>query len=216
MGNRKETFVTNEYYHICNRGIEGRSILGDKKDADRLVQCLSAFNTDKPVGSLYELSFQTTKVGIKKKLVEIITYCLNPNHFHLVLRQKTDGGVSEFLKRLSGGYAWYFNKKYKRKGTLFQGHFRAKHIQSNEHLLHASTYVNLNNRVHKLSGETAKLVRSSWREYEKNIQGICHKKVILSQFKNKKDYTDFALDALTGMIEKRPEYEELKEILFEE
>ena len=216
MGNRKETFANGEYYHICNRGIEGRNIVMEKRDADRFVVCLAEFNTVEPVGSLYLLSFEIKKGKSKKKLVDIVAYCLNPNHFHIILRQKVDGGISEFVKRLSGGHAWYFNKKHKRKGPLFQGHFRAKHITNNNHLLHASVYVNLNDLVHQLSGETAKLVRSSWNQYERKVQGICSPNAIVSQFKTRKDYLEFAKDALAGMIEKRAKYKELKEILLEE
>src|SRR3989338_2749679 len=216
MGNRKEVFANGEYYHICNRGVDGRNIVSSNTDAARFVQSLEAFNTIEPVGSLYLLAFQTDKVKSSKRLVDIVAYCLNPNHFHLLLRQKRDGGISEFLKRLCGGYAWYFNKINKRKGPLFQGHFRAKYIQSNEHLLHASAYVNLNDKVHQLSGETAQLIKSSWLEYTTTTPEICKNEVILGQFKNAREYERYAQDTLVGMINKRLEYAELKEILFEE
>lgn len=216
MGNRKEVFVNGEYYHVYNRGIEGRNIVTNKYDSNRLVKCLEAFNTVEPIGSLFLLSLKTTKPKNKRRLVDIVAYCLNPNHFHFILRQKVDGGISEFLKRLAGGYAWYFNKKQKRKGPLFQGHFKAKHIISNEHLLHASAYVNLNNKVHQLSGLTAQLIRSSWNQYQGKTPGICSTRIILSQFDNPREYQNFAKYALLGMVAKRSEYAELKEILLEE
>ena len=67
-------------------------------------------------------------------LVQIICYCLNPNHYHLLLKEIKDGGISEFMKRVGGGYTWYFNNKHKRSGTLFQGRFKSVHIKSNEQL----------------------------------------------------------------------------------
>jgi len=77
-------------------------------------------------------------------LVEIIVYCLNPNHYHIILRQVSEGGVSKFMLKLSSGYSSYFNKKNKRSGSLFQGRFKAVHIDSNEYLLYLSAYVNKN------------------------------------------------------------------------
>ena len=159
MANRKSSFVIGEHYHIFNRGVDKRIIFSDRYDIHRFFQSMIEFNTVDPIGSLYENSFlqlggETPKFG--EKLVNIIAYCLNPNHFHLILEQLKDGGISEFMKRLAGGYTGYFNQKNDRSGSLFQGVFKDVHIDSNEYLLHASAYVNLNDRVHQLGGETPK------------------------------------------------------------
>ena len=175
MGTRKIPFVTGEHYHIYNRGVDKRDIFGDQEDLDRFFKSINEFNTLDPIGSIYESSFggSTAKYS---KLVELICYCLNPNHYHFILQQVTDGGISEFMKRL-GGYTWYFNNKYKRSGSLFQGRFKSVHIDSNEQLLHTSVYVNLNDKVHSRGGSTAigvttaELVRSSWQEYIGNHTG---------------------------------------------
>jgi len=169
---------------------------------------MEEFNSIKPIGSIYENSFKKAKVsklgGPTAKLVEIVAYCLNPNHFHLILKQNKDGGVSEFMKRLGEGYTWYFNNAHNRSGVLFQGKFKAVHISSNKQLLHISAYVNLNNKVHQLGGPTAKLVRSSWEEYlGKSKDGICNKKIILEQFKNSDEYKNFALNSLENMLESK-------------
>ena len=76
--------------------------------------------------------------------------------------------VSLFMKRLGGGYTWYFNNRHKRNGSLFQGSFKSILADKNEYLLHLSAYVNLNNRIHQRGGLTATLVRSSWDEYLNN------------------------------------------------
>jgi hypothetical protein len=217
VAQRSLTFSNGEYYHVFNHGIEGLNIVNDEHDSDRFEKCLGLFNSVEPIGSLYALSFETERPKkSKSRLVDVVAYCINPNHYHLVLRQKVDGGISEFIKRVTGGHSWYFNKKHKRKGTLFRGRFQAKHISNNEYLAHVSTYVNLNNKVHKLSGPAAKLVRSSWSKLGDDPSGICSPDVILTQFKSLPEYTEYALDALQGMLEKRSEYNELKEILIEE
>ena len=221
MANRKSLFAIGEHYHIYNRGVDKRITFTDEYDIRRFFQSMVEFNTVKPIGSLYENSFlqlggETPKLG--EKLVNIIAYCLNPNHFHLILEQLVEGGISEFMKRLGGGYTGYFNKKYTRSGSLFQGVFKDVHIDTNEYLLHVSSYVNLNDRVHQLGGETPKLVRSmsSWGEYtDKRIKGICEKDIILGQFKNIKEYKKFALSSLETIVKRKAELKDFDNFLLE-
>ena len=132
------------------------------------------------------------------------------------MEQKIDGGISEFMKRLGGGYTWYFNHKHKRSGSLFQGSFKSVFADKNEYLLHLSAYVNLNNRVHQLGGLTAKLARSSWNEYlnDKKCFSLCSKDIILSQFKNSEEYRRFAESSLKE-ISRRREEEEISKIILE-
>ena len=211
MGYRNLVLTDGEIYHIYNSGVDHRNIVEDDHDANRFEQCLDVFNDTKLTESLYALTFEPNRLR-GKKLVDIIAYCLNPNHFHLVLKQKRKNGISKFMHRLTGGYAWYFNSKYKRTGSLLQGRFKAKHISDNTYLLHASAYVNLNDKVHQLSGRAAKLVRNSWDEYTTNSAGICDKEMVLSQFENSSKYKIFALDNLPFMLSKREGYKELGEL----
>lgn len=215
---RKEVFEDGEYYHIYNQGVEKRSIFGDEHDASRFVQCMKEFNCDEPIGSLYWNNFGHRSDKLRyptTKLVEIVAYCVNPNHFHFILCQKSKGGISEFMKRLAGGYARYFNNKNKRRGVLFQGRFRAKHINSNEYLLRLSAYVNLNDRVHKLRYPTTKFNEfSSWGEYV-NGGNFCTKGIILEQFKNVGEYRKFAKEALVDILEKKKEAKDLENYFLE-
>jgi putative transposase len=136
----------------------------------------------------------------------------------LILEQVIDGGISEFMKRLGGGYTNYFNQKNERSGSLFQGVFKDVHIDSNEYLLHASVYVNLNDRVHQLGSETPKLVESmsSWEEYmSKGIKGVCEKEIILGQFRNTDEYKEFALSSLESIIQRKVEMKDFDELLLE-
>lgn len=215
MARRKKVFAINEYYHVYNRGVEKRKIFRDRYDVDRFLQSMIAFNTINPVGSLRKVYEQKNRgltpvesTGRKKEeqLVDIVAYCLNPNHFHLLLYEKTEGGISEFMKRVLGGYTWYFNNKYKRSGTLLQGRFQSSHVDSNEYLLHVSVYVNLNFCVHQYKKNVLQNILSSFDEYrslKKKQPEICTKESILGQFKNKKAYVEFAEQSLIGICERK-------------
>ena len=181
---RKFHFTNGEYYHIYNRGVDKRDVFLDSQDFGRFLQSMREFNTKKPIGSLFENSFRDKiKLGNPiAKLVDIVCYCLNTNHYHLMIRQRIDNGISEFMRRLGTGYTQSFNIKYKRTGALFQGKFKAIHIDSNEYLLCLSAYINLNNRVHRLKNKEP---RSSWNEYLSGRDNLCAKKIILAQFKTR-------------------------------
>ncbi|MDO8523569.1 MAG: transposase [bacterium] len=210
---RKKAFVTGEFYHIYNRGTDKRVVFNNNYDFDRFLQSIAEFNSVIPIGSIYENSFIDHKLGRPtSKLVNIVCYCLNPNHYHMILEQCAEGGISEFMKRLSGGYTKYFNNKYKRNGVLFQGRFKSSHIDSNEYLLHASAYVNLNNRVHKLKRDK---FRSSLDEfiYKSSKEIFCKKDIILKQFKSKSEYEDFVKEALDNMLTRKDSLKEMENLL---
>lgn len=221
MSARKEAFVNGEFFHVYNRGVDKRIIYTDEYDIRRFFKSMVEFNTADPIGSLYENSF--SKLGgetpkSEGRLVNVVAYCLNPNHFHFILEQVTDGGISEFMKRLGGGYTNYFNNKYERNGSLFQGVFKSVHVDTNEYLMHLSAYVNLNDRVHKLGGETPKLVksRSSWGEYtDERVKGICEKEIVLGQFARSGEYEEFALNSLESIIQRKEELKDVHNFLLE-
>lgn len=207
---RKINFANNEFYHIYNRGADKRDIFLDGNDLRRIFQSIKEFNVIEPIGSIYENSFNNRQLGNRvskvsklkklKKLVNIVCYCVNPNHYHFILEQVADKGVEKFMHKFGLGYTKYFNAKYHRSGGLFQGAYKAIHIDSNEYLLHSSVYVNLNDKVHRLGNSVSK---SSWEEYTGGKVGICEKDIILGQFKNIKDYKEFAEDALNLILEKK-------------
>jgi REP element-mobilizing transposase RayT len=201
---KREKLVSGEYYHIFNRGVEKRSIFKDRKDMERFLKCIVEFNRREPIGSLYENYFYEKKFGnrVSKKLTDIVCYCLNPNHYHFILKQSTDQGISKFMHKVMLGYTKYFNQKYDRVGPLFQGPYRLVHIKSNEQLLHAGVYINLNFKVH---GARDNFFRSSWSEYihENNPKELCEKGIILKQFKNPVEYKKFAEYTLPSIKDKK-------------
>jgi len=200
---RKFSFTEGETYHVYNRGVDKRPIFSNREDLYRFFLSMQEFNVLEPIGSIYKKSFSKDKQKVEKeKLVEFIAYCLNPNHYHFVLKQVSGRGIEKFMQRLGTGYTNYFNEKESRSGALFQGRFKANHIASNEYLLHASAYVNLNFKIHHLKKNG--LYRSSWNEYTtKNPMSICTKNIILEQFKSIEKYKNFAEDSIAGTLTRR-------------
>ena len=194
---------------------------------------MQEFNVIEPIGSIFENRFKKEKEKLSlgrptSKLVELVCYCLNPNHYHFLLEQLVDNGISEFLKRLNGGYTKFYNTKYKRSGSLFQGRFKDVHIATDKYLMHGSVYVNLNDKIHLLGRPTSKLpklVKSSWDEYMRakiikdkngnnklveNSGDVCKKDIILERFNSVKEYEELAMDTLQGILERRHNVSELE------
>ena len=207
---RKVPLIEGEYYHIFNRGTDKRNIFNSKHDLVRFLQSMREFNTLKPIGSIYENLFRKNNKP-EDPLVEIIAYCLNPNHYHLILKQVSENGISKFMQKIGNGYTKYFNEKHKRSGVLFQGKFKCVHIESNEQLLHVSAYVNLNYLVHKIKlGHP--MSKSSWDEYSGGSkENICKKDIILDQFKNRNNYVKIAQETVNEIRDKR----EMADLLLE-
>lgn len=218
---RRVPFATGEFYHIYNRGIDKRTIFEDAEDMQRFFQSMVEFNVPEPIGSIYEYSFIKSKDQLgspTSKLVNFICYCLNSNHYHLILEQVASQGIEKFMHRLGTGYTKFFNNKHKRSGSLFQGKFKSVHIDTNEYLLHLSAYVNLNDRVHALGSSTSKWGESlsSWSEYtEKAYNGTCSKNVILDQFQDDADYRRFATQSLEDILVRKKNEKELQAMLLE-
>jgi REP element-mobilizing transposase RayT len=185
---RKTEFANGEYYHIYNRGVDKREVFLDEKDYIRFLKSVKEFNVDRAIGSLKDLQALRARSadGLLEpvnRVVDIIAYCLNSNHYHFILRQLEDKGIEKFMHKIGMGYTNYFNKKYNRSGSLFQGPFKSIHINSNEYLLHLSVYVNANHAIHNYSEKDWPY--SSYLDYTGKREGkLCTKEVILGQFDN--------------------------------
>ena len=135
-----------EIYHALNRGVDGRDIFKDDQDRVRFVHDLFEFNDRKPASH----GRRPGKIGgfvnphIRKRLVNIHGWCIMKNHYHLVLSERVDGGISLFLRKLNVGYANYFNERYSRIGTLFQGRTKKILIAHHSHFLYILHYLHLN------------------------------------------------------------------------
>ncbi len=213
---RKTSFTEGEFYHVYNRGVDKRDIFSEQYDILRFLQSMKVFNTIEPIGSIYEKSFFKTQFGsLTPRLIEIICYCLNPNHYHFILRQVAEKGIEKFMHRLATGYTNYFNEKYQRSGALFQGRYKAVHVNSNEYLLHLSAYINLNYLVHQLGSSAS---RTSWDEFvtdARNSESFCSRDIILEQFSSQGEYENFAKESLNDILERRKMAREFEELLLE-
>jgi len=194
--------VENEIYHVLNRGVDKRSIFQERVDLERFFNGMQNLNNLKPVGHLARRRNRVS-TSMDQKLVDFIAFNLNPNHFHFILRQKADRGVERFIHRLTVSHSKYFNLKYGRVGTLFQGKFKAIHVDSNKYLLHLSAYVNLNDMAHARNSKLG-LFKSSWREYIGELgEEFCDKLIILDQFKSREKYKQFAESTLKDIIDRK-------------
>jgi putative transposase len=217
---RKVKFIENEYYHLYNRGVDKRSIFQDKEDALRFLQSMQEFNSTEPQGGIY-LSAHSKNSNFRSsasKLVRFIAYCLNQNHYHFIIQPLVEDGVQKFMHRLSTGYTKFFNEKHKRSGSLFQGSYKAVHIETNEQLLHGSVYVNINDRVHEGLNEKwlSELPFSSFAEYQgirKN--GICDTSIILDQYQDSSEYSKNAELVLIDIINRKKQEKLLKKMMIE-
>ncbi len=177
MGIRNIQFIEKEYYHIYNRGVDKRIIFNEKRDYLRFATLLYLCNSTENVSitDCFEkgINFKDLlNLKRKKTLVEIGAWCLMPNHFHLLIRERGDGNISVFMQKLATAYSKYYNNKNERTGSLFEGKFKAKHIDNNNYLKYMFAYINLN---------PVKLIDSEWKESK--IKNQDKTRVFLKKYK---------------------------------
>jgi putative transposase len=157
---RKIDFSVGEYYHIYSRGTDKRVIFSDFVDYQRFKMLLYVCNGVDPVDINRHFRGGRTiaelfKIKHRATLVDIGVYCLMPNHFHILVKEKKEGGITKFIMKLLTAYSMYFNKRNDRTGALFESKFKAKHIDSDEHLKYLFAYVHLN---------PVKIIDPRWKE----------------------------------------------------
>jgi len=211
---RKIQLANNEYYHIFNRGVEKRDIFTSEEDYKRFFLSLILMNDEKEGLMIQWRNFKMSHPNLsvdeflrlslseKKELVNFVAYCLNANHFHFILQQKSDRGIEKLMHRIATGYTMYFNERNHRSGSLFQGSFKATHIEPNN-FLRMSVYVNCNSEIHGI--HPAKSYKwCSFPEYlGKESNQLCKKEVILSQFKNSQEYLEYAVENIADFRERK-------------
>ena len=152
---RRIVFSEGEYYHIYNRGVDKRNIFMEGNDYVRFQKMLYVANSTKPVVYKTIQGVPLDKIERDEQIVAIGAYCLMPNHFHILVKEISEGGITRFMEKLGTGYSMYFNKKYNRTGFLFQGNFKAEHVDSDEYLKYLYSYIHLN---------PVKLIDPTWKE----------------------------------------------------
>ena len=176
---RSDPFVTGEYYHLYNRGIDKRIIFKLQRDYERFMMLLYLANSQDSfrLDDLQNKSNNTfNEILVLDKgtpLVSIGAWCLMTNHFHLLVKQEVDGGITKFMRKLGVGYSMFFNIKYQRRGALFGGLFKSQHIAEDLHLKHLFGYIHLNSLDIKFSG-WEKLIDKKhpkeWKDFLENYR----------------------------------------------
>ena len=173
---RKTQFASGEYYHLYGRGVGKQTLFFDDRDYARFL--LLALYFQSPVvihnpgyivtGFLkqkrFKLSEKIVRAIVDERDVELVSFCLMPNHFHMSIREIRDGGTSRYMQKILMAYAKYFNAKYKKSGHVFQGPFGATHIEDNEQMLYASAYIHRNPR--ELAGWAGNEYRYPWSSFQ--------------------------------------------------
>ena len=166
MPYRKEQFANNEIYHVILRGLDDNLIFKDLNDYYRGIFSIYEFNNSKPVEIRRRRQERRKEKKIdgdplsviidpREKFVDILCFCFMPNHIHLLLRQLKDSGITKFMRKVGAGYGRYFNKKYERRGYVFQNRFRCIYIKDDDQLKIIFNYIHAN---------PISLIEPGWKE----------------------------------------------------
>lgn len=187
--NSLKQFVENGYYHLYNRGVEKRTIFQDDQDYHVFQKYLKDYlGTEKG----------TDPHPISKE-VDLLAFCLMPNHYHLLVKQNSISGITKLIRAVCTNYSMYFNKKYDRVGTLFQGRYKAILVENDRYLLHLSRYIHLN----PYPGSVPKnYSHSSYQYYigDRNLSWVKSKE-ILGHFKSAKKSNPSDILSYEGFVE---------------
>ncbi len=185
--NRIKPYIAQGYYHVYNRGVEKRDIFLDTKDYSVFLSYLAEYLTPKDTEALTEKLkasplYTWEKAELRQKIrlnnftdqITMLSYCLMPNHFHFFIKQENPNAIDRFMNSLATRYSMYFNKKYKRVGSLYQGVYKAAPLTSEKQCIHLSAY------IHKQAYKTQP---SSYEDYlgHKNTPWV-HPDEILTSF----------------------------------
>lgn len=220
----KPPIQTGEIYHVYNRGVEKRDVFCERLDYIRFIHDMFEFNDTRPAPSFERRYNPKNNVGsltsnIRRgdRIVEILSFCLMPNHYHLLVRPITDGGLTLFMRKLGTGYTNAFNGKNKRVGSLFQGSYKAKHVDMEAYLRHLICYIHLNplKSLRKLDKNGKMDFQRTWESLKKyrwsshldylgedNFGSVIEKKFILELFGNTTGYKEFVREWMKDEAEK--------------
>ena len=205
MNNRDyKKFGSGEYYHLYNRGNEKRDIFRETDDFNffmkRLVSYLEPEICDDKIRMGGEI--------LPGNSFSLVSYCLMPNHYHLLVQQNTEIPVSKLILRLCTSYSKYFNKKYKRVGGVFQDQYKMVSVDDGDYLNWLTAYIHQNPKIARLVINPEDYTWSSFSEYLGKVSGICKKEVVTGQFSSLLEYKKF-VDESVDIIKQKKEIEHL-------
>ncbi len=175
MSERTIIFDIDNFYHIYNRGNSKQIIFNSKEDETRFTELLYLCNTHLHINirDLRRENENIYETELDQPIVNIVAYCLMPNHFHILLSPITEDGIQFFMQKVSTAYVMYYNKKYERTGSLFEGRLKTTHAHSDDYLLYLFSYIHLN---------PIKIIDPSWRD--KGIKDIKKSLNFLQNYKS--------------------------------
>ena len=194
-----------EYYHIINRGVNKQIIFSNKYEYWRFIFLVLLFqspisfkNLNRLVKDFVQHSVLHNDIDKEKitkyKYVELVSFCLMPNHFHLIVKEVEEGGIAKYMQRILNSYTKYINKKHDKSGHLFQGPYKAVHIKDDKQLKYLSTYIHKNPM--EIVGWKNRLEQYPWSSYQDFVNenrwgNLLETDIVSGEFKNKKEYLDF-------------------------
>jgi len=214
---RVTQIVKGEYYHLYARGAVKQLLFKDKKDYARMLflilhlqSPISFLNTKRNVETFnkntgFDVDKKTLEEIAEKRNVELVNFCIMPNHFHLTIKNIKEGGIPRYMQRIQLAYAKYFNEKYEASGHVFQGSYGAKRIKSDEQLLYLSTYVHKNPlEIKGLKGGIVNYTWSSLVDYVKDNRwgDLLVPNIVSDQFKSGAEYLKFVKSSSAKEYEK--------------
>lgn len=204
MPQRTVVLANNEIYHVFNRSIAREEIFSSKINLNKILEIVEYYQFPQ---KLRLSKFKSLPVSLKKEylqslknsvpLVEIYAFAFMPNHFHFLLKQLKDRGISQFISNLQNSFAKIFNLKNDRNGSLFQNAFRAKRIAYDEQFIHVSRYIHLN-PVTAYIIDFDKLANYEWTSFPAYAKGhsipFLNTEFVLQIFGSKDEYIKFVSD----------------------
>ncbi len=215
---RIEKIIKGEYYHLYNAGNGGQTLFKDDTDRARYLFLITHLQSpvmfnhlSRPLehfkkGGTFKTSEYTSKAVAKSRYVELVSFSILNDHFHLVIKEMTDGGTSHYMQRVLNAYTKYFNTRYKKRGHLFMGPYKFVIVADQEQLTHLSAHLHMHaSTLPDWRGQEAEYPWSSYRDFANNRWGalLTHEHVS-ERFKNEREYRRFV---------ERPSIKERKRIL---
>ena len=155
---RKVKIIQGEYYHVLNRGNNKQVIFRDQRDWARFLFLILYFQSPLTFGkvtrhidyfeknNMFNVSKETIRNIVNNRYVDLVAFTLMSNHFHLILRESKEGGISQYMQRVLNAYSKYYNTKHGTSGHLFQGPFKFIHVEDDPQLIYLSAYIHKNIR----------------------------------------------------------------------
>lgn len=224
---RKEPFSINNYVHVFNRGNKKMPIVHTDKDKIHFLQMLYYFNTEEtPINLFQELNrLKLLRSDLnnfpwlnswpsRSPVTSIVSFTLMGNHFHLLLKEIKEGGISKFMQKLGTGATMYYNTKYQESGRLFQGAYKARCVDEDLYLKYVNIYIQVKNILELYPGGLKKAVKQFDKAYNWAInypysslgdfmgvrkRGIIDESIISEIFPNPKEYKAFARDCILNI-----------------